>query len=394
MVKALRVSVVGAVFLVFIIIGANGPSPARAAAPALNISWGNPAVAGWAFGDTTRTISITTDAASVTSTWHYDLNGVEMTRDGVITDNGGGSYTATFTLTGTGQEVGVIEVTAIGALGERTMSTEYMLVHNLSFRNKPAAAQCDTPDTMTTDVSAVTDFRNVALTLACPGKGSITFYNGLDLTRLDAMNYLRNFGQYMDQGANPGKFGLDISVLNYLADKGARVTIYLPSNINYKDAPDIKMNDGDASGVVSDVTYDTATRAVTFTAAHFSTFAAVPKVTLTGPTNNSSTTSDKLTVKGTVNDIGASIKIYVGSTDQGAVTVDSDGAFSKEVTLANGSNTITVASSNSIGSGYDVTRTVTYSALPASGVTAYILYAIAGLIIIGLVLVATAKKSA
>ena len=59
-----------------------------------------------------------------------------------------------------------------------------------------------------------------------------------------------------------------------------------------------------------------------------------------------------------------SVTIKVGTTDQGAVTVGSDGSFSKEVTLAEGANTITITARDSLGKTTTMTRTVTVDTAP------------------------------
>ena len=52
------------------------------------------------------------------------------------------------------------------------------------------------------------------------------------------------------------------------------------------------------------------------------------------------------------------IAIKLNGTDQGAVTVDSNGSFSKAVTLKEGSNTIVVTATDAAGQTASVTRTV------------------------------------
>lgn len=67
-------------------------------------------------------------------------------------------------------------------------------------------------------------------------------------------------------------------------------------------------------------------------------------------------------VRGTTNDASSSpvtVKITLRGTDQGAITVGSDGAFSKTLTLAEGSNSIVITATDSAGKSSSVTRTVT-----------------------------------
>lgn len=87
-----------------------------------------------------------------------------------------------------------------------------------------------------------------------------------------------------------------------------------------------------------------------------------PSLTVTTPTDGLITNTDTLTVSGTTNDATSSpvtVTITLNTVDQGAVTVDGSGAFSKSVTLSEGSNTIVVTATDSAGKASSVTRTVT-----------------------------------
>jgi len=204
------------------------------------------------------------------------------------------------------------------------------------------------------------------------------------------MEGLRTIGQSLDADKN-GEFGLSDSTMALLKDAGAELTIY---DLPYTGTPDVKYNGGDSSSMASNISYDLTNRSLTLSAAHFSTYSAVPKVTLTAPENNSTTTADRLTVKGSVNDPAATVKVYVNDSDQGTVSVDTNGVFEKEVVLGSGSNTIKVTSSNSVGNGFDVTRTVTKSAtLPATGVATYLAVVAIAAIALGAYFVLSSKKS-
>lgn len=87
-----------------------------------------------------------------------------------------------------------------------------------------------------------------------------------------------------------------------------------------------------------------------------------PTLNVTAPINNLITNTAALTITGTTNDVTSSpvtVKITLNSEDQGAVTVESSGAFSKAVTLASGVNTIVITATDSAGKSSSVTRTVT-----------------------------------
>jgi hypothetical protein len=109
---------------------------------------------------------------------------------------------------------------------------------------------------------------------------------------------------------------------------------------------DIQDNDGNAA----------ATSSTTF-----SVDTVPPTLNVSAPTAGLITNNASCTVTGSTNDATSSpvvVTIKLNGTDQGAVTVTA-GAFSKAVTLTQGSNTIIVRSTDSAGKYSEVTRTVT-----------------------------------
>ena len=87
-----------------------------------------------------------------------------------------------------------------------------------------------------------------------------------------------------------------------------------------------------------------------------------PALNVTSPTDGLITATAALTVAGTTNDATSSpvtVTVQLNNVDQGAVTVGSDGAFSKAITLAEGSNTIVVTATDAAGKQSSVTRSVT-----------------------------------
>lgn len=86
-----------------------------------------------------------------------------------------------------------------------------------------------------------------------------------------------------------------------------------------------------------------------------------PTLNITSPADGLITNAQQITVRGTTNDATSSpvvIAIALNGADQGAVSVGTDGAFSKALTLAEGENTITVTATDAAGKVSTVTRTV------------------------------------
>lgn len=87
-----------------------------------------------------------------------------------------------------------------------------------------------------------------------------------------------------------------------------------------------------------------------------------PVLNITAPVAGLVTASSALTIAGTTNDATSSpvtIAIKLNGVDQGAVSVASNGSFTKSVTLAEGENTIVVTATDAAGQTTTVTRTVT-----------------------------------
>lgn len=83
---------------------------------------------------------------------------------------------------------------------------------------------------------------------------------------------------------------------------------------------------------------------------------------MTAPVNGLITNKAACTVTGTTNDITSSpvtVAVKLNSGTAEAVPVGADGSFSKALTLAAGSNTITVVATDSAGKSTTVVRTVT-----------------------------------
>lgn len=120
------------------------------------------------------------------------------------------------------------------------------------------------------------------------------------------------------------------------------------------------LTDGEHTITVNASDYDG--NAATAKSVTFKVDTVPPTLSVTAPTNNLITNTAKLTVTGTTNDVTSSpvtVKITLNSTDQGAVTVQSNGSFSKSISLNPGVNTIVITATDSAGKASSVTRTVT-----------------------------------
>lgn len=110
---------------------------------------------------------------------------------------------------------------------------------------------------------------------------------------------------------------------------------------------DISDNDGNAA-IQSTVSFtiDTVPPALTITnPAADTTYKNMAAFNITGTTADSTSSPVVVTVK-------------LNGTDQGSVTVNADGSFTKAITLVNGTNTIIVRTTDKAGKFTEITRTV------------------------------------
>lgn len=118
----------------------------------------------------------------------------------------------------------------------------------------------------------------------------------------------------------------------------------------------------DGAHTVTVTVSDNDGNAATAKSTNYTVDTVPPTLNITSPTDNQVTSTQTLNVIGKTNDSTSSpvtIAIKLNGTDQGAVTVSSDGSFSKAIQLKEGSNTIIVTATDSAGKSSSVTKTVT-----------------------------------
>ena len=118
----------------------------------------------------------------------------------------------------------------------------------------------------------------------------------------------------------------------------------------------------DGSHTVSIAVSDNDGNAATAKSTTYKVDTVPPTLNVTAPTNELVTNAASLVVRGTTNDTSSSpvtVKITLAGVDQGTITVGTDGAFTKTLTLANGTNTIVITATDAAGKSSSVTRTVT-----------------------------------
>ena len=166
-------------------------------------------------------------------------------------------------------------------------------------------------------------------------------------------------------GQSTGYSGIDISTLN-LTVKGNKINVSditvtpITGGYQCEYTPKTALADGNCTYTISVSDNDGNTSETVTTTFKIDT--QPPTLNVTSPDSGVFTNSKTITVSGSTSDQTSSpvtITIKVGSKDQGAVTVNNDGSFSKTVTLENGLNTITVTATDTAGKTSQVTRTIT-----------------------------------
>lgn len=162
-----------------------------------------------------------------------------------------------------------------------------------------------------------------------------------------------------DSGVNADSIGITIdsgskvtgSTITKTAVTGGYECTYTPSTALVDGSHTIKIDSSDNDGNAA------AQKAVTF-----KVDTVPPTLSVTAPANGLVTNKSACTVTGTTNDVTSSpvtVTIKLNSGTAEAVTVNSDGGFSKALTLAAGANTITIVATDSAGKSTTVTRMVT-----------------------------------
>ena len=159
-------------------------------------------------------------------------------------------------------------------------------------------------------------------------------------------------------GINPDSIVLTVGGATISASDISKTAITGGYKCSY--APKTAITDGNCTITVKASDYDgntSDTANITFTVD-----TTPPVLNVTAPDDNVSVNTPKINVSGTTSDASSSpvtVEIKVNGTEQGTADVASDGSFSKEVTLTEGVNTITVISTDTVGKVSTVTRTVT-----------------------------------
>lgn len=222
---------------------------------------------------------------------------------------------------------------------------------------------------------------NTAGTVTTVGVTDPTVGNSLKLRVLEKVNPTISItspgaGSYVTNNKQPivfqlrdesGGSGINLSTLQLKIDGGTAigsassgmVCTAVTNGYDCTYTPQTALSDG--SHTVTINVSDNDGNAATQASRSYTVDTVPPTLNVTSPTNGFLTNNASITVQGTTNDSTSSpvtVTIKLNGVDQGTVNVTS-GSFSKAITLAEGSNTIVVRSTDAAGKYSEVTITGT-----------------------------------
>ncbi len=162
--------------------------------------------------------------------------------------------------------------------------------------------------------------------------------------------------------------GIKISTLSFSIDHGTALTntssgvtvTTITNGYNVAYVPQSALMDGHHTVAVN--VQDNDGNAAAEVSRSFTVDTVPPELSVTVPSDTTTyQNTSSITVTGITNDVTSSsvtVAIKLNGTNQGTVTVNSSGGFSKTITLAEGTNTIAVTATDTAGKKTTITRTV------------------------------------
>lgn len=160
-------------------------------------------------------------------------------------------------------------------------------------------------------------------------------------------------------GVNLSSVKLKIDSTTYTATSTGMVSTGITNGYQFVFTPQTALTDGAHTITIN--ASDNDGNAATAVSASFTIDTVPPVLTISSPTTGKITNQAALTVEGVTNDATSSpaeVAILLNGTDVGTVTVGSDGSFSKDITLVEGTNSIVVTATDYAGQSTSITLSV------------------------------------
>ena len=216
-----------------------------------------------------------------------------------------------------------------------------------------------------TNTATCNDQTDGALGLACRLKVIEKVKPVATITSPTAGAYVQDSTPTITLQATDSGSGINPTTGSLVIDSGTPIPITLTgSDTTYTGTytPDAPLGDGSHTITFTVTDYDgnvSSTASVTFTVDTLP-----PSLEITSPTEGYVTNQATIDVVGIATDSHSppvTVTITVNSADQGEVTLDGEGNFTKPVTLQSGANIISVTATDSAGKATTITRNVTLS---------------------------------
>lgn len=221
--------------------------------------------------------------------------------------------------------------------------------------NAGTSASIDRTDSAFGSVLAlrVLEKQQPVITITSPGSGAYITTATPTITFKILDNAIGNNG---DSGVNPDSVelkidGSKVSGVSLVATDGGYTGSYTPSTGLSEGGHTITIDADDFDG-----------NAASQVSCAFKVDTVPPTLNVTSPADGMIVNTESLTVEGVTNDTTSTpvtVAIKLNGTDQGSVTVGSDGSFLKTITLTDGVNTIVITATDSAGKSSTITKTVT-----------------------------------
>ena len=160
-------------------------------------------------------------------------------------------------------------------------------------------------------------------------------------------------------GVKLSEVKLEIDGITYDCDSNQMTYSQITNGYQFVYTPETALTDGSHTVIINAADND-GNAAATVTAL-FTVDTVPPTLNVVTPTEELITNNASLTVSGTTNDVTTSpvtVAIALNNEEQGTISVGSDGAFSKTLTLVEGINTIVITATDAAGKSSSVTRSV------------------------------------
>ena len=190
------------------------------------------------------------------------------------------------------------------------------------------------------------------ITLVSPSKGAYVTNNKQPIT-------FKVVDEAGGSGVNLSTVNIKVDSTTYTTSSQGMVSTGITNGYQFTFTPQTALKDGSHTITISAA--DNDGNSATTVSSTFTIDTVPPTLTVSSPQTGLITNKSEITVTGKTNDATSSpitLTITLNGTSLGAITVNSDGSFSKAVTLVEGTNNIVVTAKDGAGQTSSITLSV------------------------------------